>query len=301
MEQTQKIGGDWIDGDKVLGDKITNIYVNTKDFQELESQLKKLQTQKDKLLERIAKYPEDESFKTELTKVNDDIKEQKQKIESFKADVVRLYETFTKIEINTDRLRLAKAHFDKGEFREADAILNAEEISNEVSLLKKAIEKTQTELAEMKGNLESKANEFLIKAQLWQTFYAEPDWFEKTCEYYEKALDAYRSHEVVFQYAVFLQKHNQFAKAQFLYQEALQIRRELAKENPRTFLPDVAGTLNNLSIFYLQSVPDKEKSIALAKEAADILLPIYEKVPYLQNYLLTALQVLKANGVDFED
>ena len=31
------------------------------------------------------------------------------------------------------------------------------------------------------------------------------------------------------------------------YQEALQIRRELAVENPRSFLPDVAVTLNNLA------------------------------------------------------
>ncbi len=37
---------------------------------------------------------------------------------------------------------------------------------------------------------EQLANEFLIKAQLWKIFYDKPDWFEKTCEFYEKALDA---------------------------------------------------------------------------------------------------------------
>jgi len=34
------------------------------------------------------------------------------------------------------------------------------------------------------------------------------------------------------------------------YQETLQIRKELAVENPRSFLPDVAMTLNNLGLFH---------------------------------------------------
>ncbi|MEB3120641.1 MAG: hypothetical protein VKL41_05395 [Snowella sp.] len=34
------------------------------------------------------------------------------------------------------------------------------------------------------------------------------------------------------------------------YQEALQIRRELAAENPVSFLPDVATTLNNLAVLH---------------------------------------------------
>lgn len=42
--------------------------------------------------------------------------------------VFRLHELFTRIPINTERLRLAKAHFDRGEFRKADARLKAEEI-----------------------------------------------------------------------------------------------------------------------------------------------------------------------------
>ncbi|MBF0378788.1 MAG: tetratricopeptide repeat protein, partial [Desulfamplus sp.] len=93
---------------------------------------------------------------------------------------------------------------------------------------------------------------------------------------------------------------NEFAAALEKYEEALQIRRELAKENPRTYLPDVAMTIINLSIFYLQAVPDKEKSIALAMEATELLLTVYEQIPYLENYLKTAIQILQANGVDLD-
>ena len=47
-----------------------------------------------------------------------------------------------------------------------------------------------------------------------------------------------------------LSKLNKFRQAEKKYNEALKIHRELAKENPRTYLPDVAGTLNNLAVLY---------------------------------------------------
>lgn len=270
-------------GDNVGRDKITNIYVNTKDFQELEKRLNELQIDKQELIELITKYPNEDKFKTKLLKVNDDIATQENKIESFKADVTRLYETFNKIEINTERLRLAKEHFYKGEFREADALLNAKKISNEVSQLKQAKNKKENELAEINENLESKANEFLVKAQLWKTFYTEPDWFEQSCKYYEAALDASRTVEIVFQYANFLKHQNQFTKAQPLYEEALEIIRTFAKENPRTYLPDLATTLNNLANLhsakyeFAEALEKYEEALAirraLAKENPRTYLP----------------------------
>ena len=39
---------------------------------------------------------------------------------------------------------------------------------------------------------------------------------------------------------------NEFEDAQKSYKEALEIRRKLAQANPQTYLPDVARTLNNL-------------------------------------------------------
>ena len=39
-------------------------------------------------------------------------------------------------------------------------------------------------------------------------------------------------------------------QAEAAYQEALQIRRELAKTNPATYQEDVASTLNNLGLLY---------------------------------------------------
>ncbi|MEO0352402.1 MAG: hypothetical protein AAF282_20365, partial [Cyanobacteria bacterium P01_A01_bin.15] len=90
---------------------------------------------------------------------------------------------------------------------------------------------------------------------------------------------------------------NEYGAAQVKYEEALQIRRKLAEENPRTYLPAVAMTLINLSIFYLQSKPDSQKSVAMALEALGCLQD-FQKIPSLNNYAKIAYQVLEANGVD---
>jgi len=84
---------------------------------------------------------------------------------------------------------------------------------------------------------------------------------------------------------------NEIAIALTEYQEALQIRRELAVENPRSFLPDVAMTLLNLSLFYSQSQP--EKSLPLAQEVLEIAQQ-FPDLPSIQKDAETARAVLQA-------
>ena len=57
----------------------------------------------------------------------------------------------------------------------------------------------------------------------------------------------------------------------------------------------MANTLINLSIFHLQAVPDKTKSMAYAQEAQDILIPLCKRAPHLQDYLDMAEEVLEDN------
>jgi tetratricopeptide (TPR) repeat protein len=77
-----------------------------------------------------------------------------------------------------------------------------------------------------------------------------------------------------FDFAFLLQKFNFFDEAISQYEEALKIRRELAKENPRTYLPDVAGTLNNLAILHSdknefpQALEKYEEALKIRRELA---------------------------------
>ncbi|MEL6815604.1 MAG: hypothetical protein AAFP03_12410, partial [Cyanobacteria bacterium J06598_3] len=128
--------------------------------------------------------------------------------EQFKENVFQLYETFSKVEIDTARLAKAKAHFDKGEFREADAVLNAEEMAKDLDRLierDQQLDKEKATVAKDRGQL---SNEYLVKARLRATFYEQPNRFAEVCQYFDEALKAARTTEAVFEYGLFLQNHN---------------------------------------------------------------------------------------------
>jgi tetratricopeptide (TPR) repeat protein len=99
--------------------------------------------------------------------------------------------------------------------------------------------------------------------------------------------------------AILQRVKNEFEKAEKSFEEALAIYRRLAEVNPQTYLPDLAMTQINLAIFYLQSKPNKVRSLELVDEAIMILLP-FQQLGYIQNYLKSAFQVLNALGVDIE-
>ncbi|MBS0159042.1 MAG: tetratricopeptide repeat protein, partial [Nitrospira sp.] len=88
------------------------------------------------------------------------------------------------------------------------------------------------------------------------------------------------------------------AAAQAAYDEALHIYRRLAGANPDTYLPNLAMTAVNLSIFYLKSLPDQDKSLAHAGESLAAAWPFADVLPATQEYVRTALQVVEAWGID---
>ena len=216
-------------------------------------------------------------------KAGAELAELEQQLEAFKENVVQLAETFSKIAINTERLAQAKAYFEQGQFRAADAVLNAEEMGQDLERLnarEQQLDQEKTEIAQGKAQI---ADEFLIKARLQTIAYHQPDWFEQACQYFEAALKATRTPTAVFEYAVFLQKHNSFDFAKPLYEEYLAISRNLAEENPRTYLPDVATTLNNLAVLQ-QAQNELTPAQASYEEALQMYRRLAEDNP--RTYLL---------------
>jgi len=153
--------------------------------------------------------------------------EKRQELELLKESIYHLNESFSKISLNTKRLQQAKICFDAGKFREADALLNAKEIASEVEQLQVARRKKEQELDKIDTDLKDKSNEYLIKAQIWATLYSEPNWYDETIKYYEKALDTALTVEALFQYATFLHTHNQLSEAVILYEEVLQFYKSI--------------------------------------------------------------------------
>lgn len=229
-------------------------------------------------------------------------------IEQFKRDVLALAEAFGKIEINTDRLRRAKEFFYKGEFGEARAVfaMEIEEMQdNHSRLMEKKNEYERDTLPKLKHNSE----EFYIAAMSAKSDYTNPNRFEDTCRYFELSIEAAATRDNLFNYAFFLDEHNQITKSANYYsqllnnlpiklslrdkstiinnlglahlkqhkydaaskefEETLQIRRNLVKESPNTYLSDVATTLNNLAALHFRN-KEYEKALKEYEEALEI-------------------------------
>jgi len=264
------------EGDVFVGGDQINLYVSA-DYQQILERIKELEAD----LEDI---PE-EKVERRLKK-SAQLEEQRKRKKDFEQDTIRLVESFSKIEINTERLKKARDFFKEGKLREADAILKAEEMGREQEKLLAAKDRKTGELEEINTQLKSNADEFLIKAQTRATQYDKPGRFEEASRYYKQSIRSFPDFNNHFQYAYFLAEHNQNNKAATFYQkaievfgatlttelkattlnnlgvlqadmndpeaalksytEALKIRRKLASTNPQTYLPNVAATLNNL-------------------------------------------------------
>jgi tetratricopeptide (TPR) repeat protein len=198
--------------------------------------------------------------------------------ENFKHDVLKLADDFNKIPINTKRLRKAKQHFDKGEYKAALDELNVEAMSHDQDALLTKQQRLDTQQAEVSKQLTDNATEFLLKARLTAIDYSLTDRIAQTSQFFEQALKSARTPENMFDYAFFLQENalviaatNIRAEirqlAEQLYKEVLAIYRQLAKDNPFVYLSDVASILNNLGTVVSADTLRRAEAESLYKEA----------------------------------
>ena len=76
---------------------------------------------------------------------------------------------------------------------------------------------------------------------------------------------------------------------------------DVYKRQPLTYRLYVANTAVNLSIFYLQSIPNKQKSLAYAKEALTLALPYIQQLGLAQQIVSTVRQIVQAWSEDSEE
>lgn len=112
--------------------------------------------------------------------------------------------------------------------------------------------------------------------------------FGEARSFYERLIELSPTVEHHFEYAYLLQSLNDFEKARHHYEEALQIHRELAQQNPETYLPKVAASLNNLGVL-LRDTNDLKKAQDYQEEALQIRRKLAQQNPraYLPDVAVT--------------
>ena len=266
-------------GHVVVGDGNNITVINLREaaqYKSLEVEIEALNTSFEKTLLRTEQYPDDLSFKQDLQHINEQLTLKQKDLETLKQEVLKLAEKFARIPLNTERLQKAREHFDKGEFKEARAVLDAEMMGKELDALLLEKSQLQEKIESNSQNLADKANEYLILAWLTAINFELPDRFEQAKPYFEESLKAERNTENIFAYAYFLHRHKQYDKAVLLYEETLKIYRDLAEINPQFYLPDVAGTLNNLALLhrdineFQQAKSEYTESLKIYRDLAEI-------------------------------
>ena len=122
--------------------------------------------------------------------------------------------------------------------------------------------------------------------------------FGEARSFYERLIELSPTVEHHFEYAYLLQSLNDFEKARHHYEEALQIHRELAQQNPEAYLPKVATSLNNLGVL-LRDTNDLKKAQDYYEEALQIRRELMEKNP--EAYLPKVAASLNNLGVLLSD
>ncbi len=297
-------------------------------------------------------YPEYEQLRKRIEELEQDLKdipldnlesrlrksekleEARKQAQDFEHQILRLAETFTKIEINTDRLRQAKHYFGQGKLKEADTLLKEEALLADQKRLLDAKARKTSDLEALGKHLLSNASEFLIKAQITATDFNNPNRFEDTRRFYEQSIQSCPTIENLFGYAYFLAKHNQhndaeryyhevlerfgnemdaptrattlnnfgilqcerneFEEALKSYKEALGIYRKLAQTKLQGYLPDVAATLNNMGALQYKK-NEFEEALKSYKEALEIYRELAKTNP--QSYLPDVAMTLNNLGV----
>ena len=106
--------------------------------------------------------------------------------------------------------------------------------------------------------------------------------FGEACGFYERLIELAPTIEHHFKYAYLLQSLNDFEKAINLYEMVLKELRELAKQNPEAYNPDMAMTLNNLGNL-LSNTNHLKQAQAYYEEALEIYRELAKQNPEAYN------------------
>ena len=174
----------------------------------------------------------------------------------------------------SERKRMAIEMFEAGNTKGVLEVLNEKDIASDIEDSRQrrdnalCLAQSYQEEAEFETRkIRSLIEEYILKAKNCMSVYSDSDRLSKACALYEKAIESTRQNlseedlaKQLFNYAYFLQDHNQFHLVESFYVESLDIYERLSQNNPEAYEPDLARSLNCLAILYrdIQRFVDSE-------------------------------------------
>lgn len=266
-------------------------FVASERFQQLTADVQRLQTEfetirlKKERVERTAVtldgeaaellHEQTNSLTISLLRLDGERQAHEHALSRFVNDVLRLAEM---LGVNptsaSERMQRARVLFEAGQFAEADAVLNENDLRDNK--------------ARLQAGSRNLAQEFLMKANLTVLSQTKnPDWFAQARAYYLDAVEIFEDYETTTAAGYFFQSCNQFSEAVSFYEKALQkaltdnqksvifnnlgilqqennvideakmyfqnalvIRRQLSQDKSQNHLSELASSLNNLGNLY---------------------------------------------------
>jgi len=236
-------------------------------------------------------------------------------INSSKEYILSLATTFSRIELNTERLRNAYEEFLKGNADVVDKILDLESLEGEQrEILRSAGEiDEQKKLSDKRRILNS--NEFLLKASNTLLLDGETDKYRTAETLFLKSIETYRNTVNLFAYGSFLISQNRFHEAAGIFGECIssysnapgdrkKFRGDVASayqnmayclEQLNQFVPAEECYLNSLSIYedMKREGEDVEKELSAAYNNIANLKMSGPDFQESEQYLLKSLQIKK--------
>ena len=198
------------------------------------------------------------------------LRDKKKELEDFKNEIKSLAKTFSEVALNTERLKIAKSHFNKGQYMQARAVMSSNDVLDEYDQLlikKRELESDfEKELEKTNKALFDKSNEFLILAELAIIDYTNENRYVQADVYYQKSLEAFRYEKNVSAYAGFAYSHNNFELARSLDEELIDIYKQLVRQEPE-YLVYLANAYLSLSrtILLIGTLAEARKVLELAQ------------------------------------
>lgn len=273
---------------------ITNIFHS--------SEWKKMEEEKEKL-EKDIKFCEslllkegncdDEGIIKRLSEAKNDLKNKLKEMEDFKHGILQLAETFSKIEIDSERLQEAYKLFLEGKYSEARTILMMEQALNEHNDLLEKRDKLSQDIAENERKLKQKAKESFLLANLQAVNYSiGPSRVDEASKYFQLAIREHKCFEYLINYASFLRQNNRRRDAEKICQETISFIKENYQETD-----EEKQNLAEILTEYVQVLIVFPDRLSFAEETAREALAIYSSLKIIpKKSIVTFVKILNELG-----